>query len=132
MPIRIRFLGGEVRSDTSGRFALICSRYSGAGRYRQPAGPVAITGSTGQYSQTLTQRAFGAALKASGIFGYQQGSLRNSYCSYGYESFGPAVTARNAGQSEQMLVRKYQKCVTSEQARQFWAIIPGTDGKAAY
>jgi integrase len=98
--------------------------------YRQESGPIAITGKNGKYSKTLTQKAFGQALKDSKIADYQQGALRDSYCSYGTKAFGSAITAESAGHTEAMLKDKYQKPISPEEATKFWSIKPGKDGKA--
>jgi integrase len=91
---------------------------------RQESGPIIE-------SRAIAQKLFGQALKDSKIEDYHQGACRDSYCSYGYESFGPAITAKYAGHSEQMLTSKYQRCVSADAAAKFWAIKPGKDGQAA-
>jgi integrase len=98
--------------------------------YRKESGPIAITGRDGKYSKTATQNAYGKALKDSKIEDYQQGALRDSFCSYGTKAFGSAITAESAGHTEKMLKDKYQKPISPEEAAKFWSIRPDKDGKA--
>ena len=51
--------------------------------------------------------------------------MRDSFISYRYEATGSAeITAKEAGNSVQVMFDKYQKIVKKEAAEQFWAIVP--------
>jgi hypothetical protein len=52
-------------------------------------------------------------------------ALRDSFVSYRYKSTGSAeTTSQKAGHSIGIMFAKYQKKITKEAARRFWAIRP--------
>jgi integrase len=71
------------------------------------------------------QNAWERSVKAAGLWPWSENRLRDSFCSYRYRATGSAeMTAEEDGHTVQVMIDRYRKLVTREDAERFWAIRP--------